>query len=206
MAMPAHTTATELLISVFQERDIRFTREVIANELEDGLIAKWVTEHVSPHTLLSKDEAALWVHYIRCVVKIVGAQEKVLTVPVNRRVKSLERSGILETFLREPELASTRAMTENDIRAATATLKSSTENCVKQISALKTQLELIEKLQTGRREADRQHDQYISALNRQHLLEKQRIKSKVPLGNFVMNLVDGSIGLLLGLLIIHRGQ
>jgi hypothetical protein len=57
--MPDHTTANELLISALQERGISFKREAVERELEDGRSKQWVMDHVSPHTLLSKDEAAL---------------------------------------------------------------------------------------------------------------------------------------------------
>lgn len=97
----------------------------------------------------------------------------------SNRVKSLERSGVLETLLRQSDLTSTRALTEEEIREATATLKLSTATCAKQVSTLKSQLEITERLQTGSRAADRNQDRYINALSRQHLLEKQKLKAMV---------------------------
>lgn len=97
----------------------------------------------------------------------------------SNRLKSLERSGILDTFLRQPDLASTRAMTEDEIREATATLKASTAKCAKQVATLKSQLQLTDQLQNGSRAADRNQDRYITGLTRQHLLEQQRIKAMV---------------------------
>lgn len=96
-----------------------------------------------------------------------------------KRVKSLERSGVLETLLRQSDLTSTRAFTEEEIREATAKLKASTATCAKQVSTVKSQLEITERLQNGSRAADRNQDRYINGLNRQHLLEKQKIKAMV---------------------------
>jgi len=110
----------------------------------------------------------------------------------SNRVKSLERSGVLETLLRQSDLTSTRALTEDEIREATATLKASTATCVKQVATLKSQLDLTERLQTGSRTADRHQDRYINVLNRQHLLEKQRIKAMVRSTNFQRHIhIDG---------------
>ncbi|EED21784.1 conserved hypothetical protein [Talaromyces stipitatus ATCC 10500] len=154
--MQDHTRASALLSSALQDHGIRFKKEDVAAELDNGSQqgrdnAQWVLEHISPSTLLSKDEAAF--------------------------VKNLERSGLLETFLRHPDLTSTRALTEDEIRESTATLKSSTAIYAKQVTVLRSQLELTERLQSDRREVDRNHDRYITGLNRRHLLDKQRIKA-----------------------------
>lgn len=97
------------------------------------------------------------------------------------RVKSLERSGVLETLLRQPDLTSTRALTEDEICEATASLRASTATCAKQVATLKSQLQLTDQLHTDSRAADRNQDRYMAGLNRQHLLEKQRIKAMVVL-------------------------
>ncbi|QGA17965.1 hypothetical protein EYB26_005642 [Talaromyces marneffei] len=154
--MHDYSRVNALLAAALQDHDIKFKKEAIAVELDDGspqgrTNAQWVVEHISSSTLLSKDEAAL--------------------------VKTLEQSGILETLLRRPDLTSTRALTEDEIREATATLKASTATCAKQVATLKSQLELIERLQTDSRAADRNQERYITGTNRQHLLEKQRIKA-----------------------------
>lgn len=110
----------------------------------------------------------------------------------SNRVKTLEQSGILETLLRRPDLTSTRALTEDEIREATATLKASTATCAKQVATLKSQLELIERLQTDSRAADRNQERYITGTNRQHLLEKQRIKAMVQLDILLRHIqIDG---------------
>lgn len=56
--------ASTLLASALQDHDIKFKKEAIAAELDDGspqgrANAQWVMEHIGPNTLLSKDEAAL---------------------------------------------------------------------------------------------------------------------------------------------------
>lgn len=56
--------ASTLLAAALQDHDIRFSKEAIAAELDDGspqgrTNAQWVMEHISSSTLLSKDEAAL---------------------------------------------------------------------------------------------------------------------------------------------------
>ncbi|OKL60749.1 hypothetical protein UA08_04397 [Talaromyces atroroseus] len=154
--------AADLLISALRERGINFKKEDIERELQNESQqgtgnAQWVMEHVSPHTLLSKDEAAL--------------------------INVLERSGALETFLRQPELASIRPLADDEIRAATATLKSSTATCANQVATLKAQLGLARTLQMNRQETDQDHDRYVTALKRKHLLEKQRTKAMVQLAS-----------------------
>ena len=62
--MQDSSKAYALLTDALQEHGIKFKKEAIAAELDDGspqgrTNAQWVMEHVSPDTMLSKDEAAL---------------------------------------------------------------------------------------------------------------------------------------------------
>jgi len=56
--------ASTQLATALQDHGIKFKKEAIAAELGDGSSqgranARWVMEHISPSTLLSRDEAAL---------------------------------------------------------------------------------------------------------------------------------------------------
>ncbi|CRG90437.1 hypothetical protein PISL3812_07481 [Talaromyces islandicus] len=148
MADAAHTLASAL-----QERGISFKKASIESDFnldtEYGRKnAQWASEHLSPHTLLSKEEVALF--------------------------RNLEASGASQTFTRHPALASTRPLDEDAIREATASLKASTATYRKQTAALKAQNEILDNLQARGREAGRTHEQGVTALTRRHLLEKQR--------------------------------
>lgn len=62
--MQDYSRASALLATALQDHDIKFKKESIAAELDDGspqgrANAQWVMEHISPNTLLSKDEAVL---------------------------------------------------------------------------------------------------------------------------------------------------
>lgn len=86
----------------------------------------------------------------------------------------MEASGAAQTFTRHPALASARPLDEDAIREATARLKASTATYRKQIAALKSQHDILDKLHAREREADRTYEQDVTALTRRHLLEKQR--------------------------------
>ncbi|KAH8695920.1 hypothetical protein BGW36DRAFT_297280 [Talaromyces proteolyticus] len=154
--MAASTQPDRLLAHALQERAIKFNQASIAAdfnlETENGRRnAQWAADHVTSPTLLSKEELAL--------------------------LNSLEKSGASQAFLRHPALTSTRPLDEDAIRAATANLKSSTATYLEHTAVLKSQHATLEKLQSGRREADREYDRYINDLTRRHLLEKQRKKA-----------------------------
>lgn len=62
--MHDYSRVNALLAAALQDHDIKFKKEAIAVELDDGspqgrTNAQWVVEHISSSTLLSKDEAAL---------------------------------------------------------------------------------------------------------------------------------------------------
>lgn len=61
--MQDHSRASTLLTTALQDYDIKFKKEAVAAELDDGSpqgrrSAQWVMEHIGHSTLLSKDEAA----------------------------------------------------------------------------------------------------------------------------------------------------
>lgn len=62
--MQDSSRASALLATALQDHDIKFKKETISAELDNEspqgrTNAQWVMEHISPSTLLSKDEAAL---------------------------------------------------------------------------------------------------------------------------------------------------
>lgn len=58
-------TSIDEILSILKERDILIRRDVIESALEDPVTgpgnAEWVSRHLRPETLLSKEELSLYV-------------------------------------------------------------------------------------------------------------------------------------------------
>ncbi|KAL1967782.1 hypothetical protein VTN77DRAFT_2471 [Rasamsonia byssochlamydoides] len=152
--MQSHNSPQERYISALRERNIPFRREDIESALSAESKtgrenAQWVTDHLGPETLLSREEATL--------------------------LGRLEASGALQNFLRHADLPTTRPLLEEDIRTATATLKASTAAIQRQTAILKSQHELARRCRSRDNDSERDQYQELAGLNRRHRLEKQRV-------------------------------
>lgn len=53
------------LVDILQERDITYDRDALKAAIEDpeseSAVRAWIDEYLTPETLLTKEEAALWV-------------------------------------------------------------------------------------------------------------------------------------------------
>jgi hypothetical protein len=76
-------------------------------------------------------------------------------------------------------LTTTRPLSEDDLRSATAALKSSTVEIQQQTAILKSQYSLVQKSFARENEVERDESQELAALNRRHLLVKQRTTAAV---------------------------
>ncbi|KAJ5178911.1 hypothetical protein N7492_002121 [Penicillium capsulatum] len=145
------------LLSTFKARDISVKREAIESALADpttGLKnAEWVSRHVQPETLLSREELTLYT--------------------------KLENSGALNPILRDPEFDATRPFLEDDLRIAIKSLETSTVNIQKQSKTLSQQCETLKKQlrRQGSLEQDRVRD--IARLRKKHEAGRQNTTDAV---------------------------
>ncbi|KAJ6103237.1 hypothetical protein N7486_005664 [Penicillium sp. IBT 16267x] len=139
------------IVSILKERDVLVKRDVIESALEDPATgpenAEWVSKHLRPETLLSKEELSLYT--------------------------KLEDSGAVQPILRDPSLGATRPFLEDDIRSTIKSLEVSTAAIQKKSQTLSAQCETLKK-QMRRQEAleqDRNRD--IARLRKKHEGGKQ---------------------------------
>ncbi|KAJ5888797.1 hypothetical protein N7495_008838 [Penicillium taxi] len=142
---------TDELISTLKERDILVQRDVIASALEDSVTApnnaEWISKHLRPETLLSKEELILY--------------------------SRLESTGTLQSILRDPDLNATRPFLEGDIRVAIESLQASTAAINKQTKLLSIQCESLRKTMRRQDGLDQNRSQEIARLRKKHEAGRQ---------------------------------
>ncbi|KAJ5750879.1 hypothetical protein N7533_007907 [Penicillium manginii] len=137
--------------SHFKERDLPVKRDAIISALEDHATGKenaqWVSKHLHPDTLLSREELALY--------------------------NKLSQTGNLHPILREPDLDATRPFLETDIRAAIQSLQSSTATVQKQSDTLSRQCDLLRKQLRQQQRLDDDRAKDIARLRKKHEAGRQ---------------------------------
>lgn len=135
----------DILISALKERNISVKRSEIestfGDEASSAENAKWVSEHLSYGTLLTKEELALYVSFWQYLEDYVDNLANISII----RYSQLESSGTLQHIVHDPGLASTRPLLDEDIQNAIGSLKASKEAIQKQTEILTTQCETLNK-------------------------------------------------------------
>ncbi|CEJ60870.1 hypothetical protein PMG11_09425 [Penicillium brasilianum] len=144
-------TLTDKILATLKERDLLAKRDVIESCLKDPATGEktedWVSKHLNPSTLLSKEELVLY--------------------------NKLETSGALQSILHDPQLGSTRPVLEDDLRSAIESLEASTAAIQKQTETLSFQCETlkIQLRQQDKWEQDRNRE--IACLRKKHEAGRQ---------------------------------
>ncbi|KAJ5365047.1 hypothetical protein N7517_007933 [Penicillium concentricum] len=140
-------TVTDKLISILKDRDIPVKREVIVSAFKEDRNAQWVSKHLHPDTLLSKDELALYL--------------------------KLEKSGALQPILRNPDLGATRPILEDELRNTIESLEASTATIQKQTETLKFQCASLNKQLGLENKVEQQRSRDITRLQKKHEAGRQ---------------------------------
>ncbi|OJD09801.1 hypothetical protein AJ78_08919 [Emergomyces pasteurianus Ep9510] len=139
----------EQVVIAFRERSIPVKRDDIAAALADAGTCKWIESHLTPETLLSKEEFTLYA--------------------------KLEAAGSLKSILHGQEITSTRPFLDDEIRDAIVSLKASTTAIENQTETLRLQCKEV-KSQIRKGNQSRQREaKALGHLRNKHALEKQQI-------------------------------
>ncbi|OJD27276.1 hypothetical protein ACJ73_01334 [Blastomyces percursus] len=140
----------EKVANAFRERNIPVKRDDIAAALTDAYYTcKWIETHLTPETLLSKEELALYT--------------------------KLEATDSLKSILQGQEIPSTRPFLDDEIRDAIGSLKASTAAIEHQTETLKLQCkELKSQIRNGNQSRQREAKAW-GHLKSKHAREKQQI-------------------------------
>ncbi|KAL2359345.1 hypothetical protein RJZ56_007806 [Blastomyces dermatitidis] len=169
----------EKVANAFRERNIPVKREDIAATLVDADTCKWIETHLTPETLLSKEELTLYVlsyasrkHY--CNLPL--AKKLLLTdISFILRYIKLEATGSLKSILQGQEISSTRPFLDDEIRDAIGSLTASTAAIEHQTKTLKVQCkELNSQIRNGIRSRQREAKAWEHLKNK-NAREKEQI-------------------------------
>ncbi|KAL4806987.1 hypothetical protein BDV18DRAFT_111110 [Aspergillus unguis] len=147
----------EVLISALKDRNVPVKRDEIKaafdNRSSNVQITQWVQEHLTPDTLLSHEELALY--------------------------SKLEESGTLPTILSDPSFDSTRPFLDEDLQTAIETLNKSTTEIQKQTDILATQLDVLSRQQKRDKDRESKQNREVERLRRKHDAERQNTAAAV---------------------------
>lgn len=62
-------TLTDRILATLKERDLLAKRDVIESALADPATEEWVSKHLNPSTLLSREELVLYVSQLDCLIE-----------------------------------------------------------------------------------------------------------------------------------------
>ncbi|KAL1852940.1 hypothetical protein Plec18170_005522 [Paecilomyces lecythidis] len=153
--MECSKSPAEQVIAAFRERDIPFRKEIIesafANESDGPANSAWVSNHLCPDTLLSKEEINLYA--------------------------KIESSGALQGLLQTADLSATRPLLEDDMRNAIGSLKESTASIKKRTEVLTAQCEFAKKKIRDNNEYYKNRGKAFADVQRRHQLERQHVSA-----------------------------
>ncbi|EDN10970.1 predicted protein [Histoplasma mississippiense (nom. inval.)] len=139
----------ENVANAFRERGIPVKRDDINAALADADACKWIENHLTPETLLSKEELTVYT--------------------------KIEATGFLKGILHGQEISSTKPFLDDEIRKAIGSLKASTAAVEHQTETLKLQCkELKSQIRNGNQSRQRETKAWAQWKNK-HALEKQQI-------------------------------
>ncbi|EGC41893.1 conserved hypothetical protein [Histoplasma capsulatum var. duboisii H88] len=139
----------ENVANAFRERGIPVKRDDINAALADADTCKWIENHLTPETLLSKEELTVYT--------------------------KIEATGSLKGILHGQEISSTKPFLDDEIRKAIGSLKASTAAVEHQTETLKLQCkELKSQIRNGNHSRQREAKAWAQWKNK-HALEKQQI-------------------------------
>ncbi|KAJ5668837.1 hypothetical protein N7462_009907 [Penicillium macrosclerotiorum] len=140
------TPLTDVILATLKERDLLANRDAIEASLKDPIscekTVEWVSKHLKPETLLSREELTLWT--------------------------KLESSSDLHALLRDPELDATRPLLEDEIQTAIQSLEASTAAIRKHTETLSLQCRTIKKQIQTRESLDQDRIRDIARLRKKH--------------------------------------
>ncbi|OAX79061.1 hypothetical protein ACJ72_06622 [Emergomyces africanus] len=139
----------EQVANAFRERSIPVKRDDIAAAVADADTCKWIESHLTPETLLSKEEFTLYA--------------------------KLEATGSFRSILQGQEITSTRPFLDDEICDAIGSLKASTAAIENQTETFRLQCkELKSQIRKGNQSRQREA-KALGQLKNKHALEKQQI-------------------------------
>ncbi|KAJ5117065.1 hypothetical protein N7448_004014 [Penicillium atrosanguineum] len=143
--------SADKILSILKERQLIAKKDAIESALEDPATgynnAEWVSRHLQPETLLSREELHLYT--------------------------KLESMGLLQPILRSPSLNATRPFLEDDIRTAIESFESSTTTIQRQTEALSLQCETLKSQLRRQRNLDQERSRDLGRLRKKHEVGRQ---------------------------------
>ncbi|PKY05321.1 hypothetical protein P168DRAFT_268499 [Aspergillus campestris IBT 28561] len=153
--MESSTDPATTVISLLKDRNIRAGRDDIESAFNDATThlesVKWVEEHLSPDTLLSQEELALY--------------------------SKLDSSGILRNILHDSDTGATRPLHDGELRKATDLLNASTGEIRKQVDILAAQQENLRNQRSVKNEQELRSARDVERLRSKHELGRQNTSS-----------------------------
>jgi hypothetical protein len=163
------------LLEILRDRDVPYNRDAIKSIFDDpeskAVIQAWMQEYLSPETLLTRDEAALY------------------ALPLTRYMHSaddysyagLSKNGEIDA-LGVQDLSAIRCLKDGEIKNAIEELKRSTAAIEKQSEALKVQQDAMKSLVKNNSQTEKLRSQTNKSQLRKWGVEGDHISSAV--GNF----------------------
>jgi hypothetical protein len=163
------------LLEILRDRDVPYNRDAIKSIFDDpeskAVIQAWMQEYLSPETLLTRDEAALY------------------ALPLTRYMHSaddysyagLSKNGEIDA-LGVQDLSAIRCLKDGEIKNAIEELKRSTAAIEKQSEALKVQQDAMKSLVKNNSQTEKLRSQTNKSQLRKWGVERDHISSAV--GNF----------------------
>lgn len=178
--MELSTDPTNTVLSILKDRNIRASRDDIESALNDATHpenVKWVEEHLSPDTLLSQEELALYGRYT--VIQFIASCWLIPVVFNLLRYSKLDSSGILRNILHDSDTGATRPLHDGELRKATDSLNASTGEIRKQVDILAAQQESFNNQRCVKGEQELRSARDIERLRSKHELGRQKTSSAV---------------------------
>ncbi|PGH17995.1 hypothetical protein AJ80_04616 [Polytolypa hystricis UAMH7299] len=151
--MENNAVLKDYILTVLRERNVPIKIDELNAAIGNPDTRKWLTDHLGPETLLSKEETALYT--------------------------KLEASGALRPLLQGTEISSTRPFLDSEIRTAIESLKASTIAIEKQTETLKQQCNELKSQLSNSNQVDLRQKNDLGRLHKGHGMAKQQSHAKV---------------------------
>ena len=163
------------LLEILRDRDVPYNRDAIKSVFDDpeskAVIQAWMQEYLSPETLLTRDEAAL---YALPPTRYMHSADEY-------SYASLSKNGEIDA-LGVQDLSAIRGLKDGEIKNAIEELKRSTAAIEKQSEALKDQQDAMKSLVKNNSQTEKLRSQTNKSQLRKWNVERDHISNAV--GNF----------------------
>ncbi|KEY72483.1 hypothetical protein S7711_05158 [Stachybotrys chartarum IBT 7711] len=145
--------AEALLLKAARAHGIQLRRDQAQQVAADTAFAEWAVQHLTPDTLVTADELALYT--------------------------ALDKSGEVDRLATLHDLAEVAEVREDDVRTAIEELRRSTENINKQTETLRQQRAALDRLVNKDAESEARREQLEASQSRKFEADRKRIAAEV---------------------------